>query len=304
MSKISRFIQDNSLSTSLAALAGRSLPIGILHLLANRIASILSQFPSSTLYRSIASNQSVIRGESNPQVVKQAVKETLQMTARGLADYYYFRNLPDQISAQVHFDTQFEEVYQTCLRKEQRTLILILHMGNFDLGGLALARRGLEFQILSYPHPGSGYQNQNAFRKDHGLLVTPISISSLRLAEQRLKENGTVLTGIDRPDFGIRPDRMPLFFGRPARLSDAFIRLAMRLQASLYLVACESLQNGRTLVKSSSRIPIENGKYNDDRLVKYNLESVLGYGNVWLRQHPEQWTMSYPVWAEPDSEEK
>jgi lauroyl/myristoyl acyltransferase len=258
----------------------------------------MSQFQSGTLYRSIAANQSVIRSENDPKELKKAVKQTLLSTARGLADYYHFRDHPDQILERVHFDPQFDELFHACLRREQRTLMLILHMGNFDLGGQAIARRGLEFQILSYAHPGSGYQNQNTFRQNHGLIVTPISVSNLRLAEERLKQNGTVLTGIDRPDPGVPSEHRPMFFGRPALLSDAFIRLSMRLNLTIHLIACEAMPNGHILVKSTPRLPFADGKYNDDDLVRQNMEMALGYAETWLRQHPEQWSMTYPVWAE------
>jgi lauroyl/myristoyl acyltransferase len=296
MGIISHLIQDNNVSITLASLAGRSFPLSVLYALSDGITSVMSQAKFSDLYRSVAANQVAIRGETNPQKIQLAVKQSLRATARGLVDYYHFREHPQKLLERVHFDPLFDELFQTCMRKEQKTLMLILHMGNFDLAGQVIALRGLEFQILSYAHPGSGYQSQNTFRQNHGLIITPISIASLRQAEQRLNQNGTVLTGIDRPDPNVPPARRPVFFGRPASLSDAFIRMAMRLHLAVHLIACETLANGHTLVKTTPRIPIVEGKYNDEELVRQNLELTLGYGETWLRQHPEQWSMTYPVW--------
>lgn len=294
MDTYSQIIQDSDISIHFADLAGRSLPISLLYGLADLITAVLLTRKNSKLIRAIACNQAVVRGEYRPEKIYQAAKETLRANARCLVDYYHFREHPQKVLERVRFDPQFEDLFQICQRKTQKTLILIVHMGNFDLAGEMLALRGLDFQILSYPHPGRGYQNQNNFRKKYGLNVTPISIQNLRLAENRLAENGTILTGIDRPD----PSSVlsPRFFGKPAALSGAFIRLAMRMELAVYLVTCETLASGETLLKSSPRLPILYGDQADNALVLENLERILTYGENWIKQHPEQWSMTYPVW--------
>ncbi|MCY0726124.1 hypothetical protein OVW19_30760, partial [Klebsiella pneumoniae] len=79
------------------------------------------------------------------------------------------------------------------LDEKDGTLMVGPHITNFDMVGRALALRGMNMQILSYPQPPGGYSFQNQLRELPGVRVTPMSIQALRKASETLRAGHTVL---------------------------------------------------------------------------------------------------------------
>jgi lauroyl/myristoyl acyltransferase len=174
-------------------------------------------------------------------------------------------------------------------------VVVAPHLSNFDLAGQAFALRGWPFQVLSYPQPGKGYQWQNQFRSQAGMQVTPMSLVSLRQAKERLKRGGIVLTGMDRPVAG--SNYRPKFFGRPAGMPVAYIRLAMETNVPVMVVACQTQPDGSYLVRGSEllwMLPHSNLKAG----IETNAERVLKEAEKFICLAPQQWSMTFPVWPE------
>ena len=169
------------------------------------------------------------------------------------------------------------------------------HFSNYDLAARAAAISGLCMQVLSYPNPGRSYRWQNQYRNFEGIEVTPISISSLRIAVKRLENGGTILTGIDRPN-GNNSCR-PTFFGKPASLPTGYIRLAIKTGVPISVILCSSTPEGRYRLSVSD--PITMIKRRDPvEEEKMNAEVVLSGIEVLIKNDPGHWSMFYPVWPE------
>jgi lauroyl/myristoyl acyltransferase len=157
-----------------------------------------------------------------------------------------------------------------------------------------LAVRKVSFQTLSFPNPNEGYQLQNYIREKYGLYVTPMSVSSMREAEQRLRDAGMVLTGLDRP----LPDSKytPKFFGRPTHLPVSYIAMAIKNQVPVAVVCCYA--DGKRFILDASEI-IDMLPFKDrQEEIERNAERVLLEAEKMIRAHPEQWFMYYPLWPE------
>lgn len=173
-------------------------------------------------------------------------------------------------------------------------MVVMCHMGAFDLSVRAAVARGFEGFGLAMPRPGGGYQKQNEFRREAGVAAIPISRESIKEAVQHLRAGGVVVTGADRP----LPDAVhrPNFLGRPASLPVHYVSLAMRANVPIVAIAYILEPDGYHLYVSEE-IEIVGRKNRRDTLA-YNAERVLAVIGEFIHCAPQQWMMFYPVWPE------
>src|SRR5690606_31650638 len=108
-------------------------------------------------------------GGLTPKELEDITLRVLKSNARCLFDFYHNLNDGDRILHMVAFSPRFQKIFDERKKGEKGAFFVAPHLSAFDLTGLALAARGLRFQILSYPQPGSGYTWQNKLRDEHGL---------------------------------------------------------------------------------------------------------------------------------------
>lgn len=298
---MANFLQDiinSRVGVGTGLVVGRIIPAVLGYPLARFLGSIAASRKNSHLVSAIRSNHQVVREfQESPLSLDDAVKTTLRNQATCLFDFYHNLYFPSKIKSQVDFSPAFQEVFERCNNDGVPRLFVAPHIGGFDQAGLALAYRGLHVQVLSYPNPGSGYQWQNKIRSEGGLKITPISMSSVSEARKRLLEGGTVLTGLDRPN----PDKkyQPRFFGRPTALPVFYVRLALKTNAEVRVVASFIKPNHKYELDISD--PIHFNEMDDpNEEILANAERVLAVAEQFILRAPYQWSMFYPLW--PDQE--
>ena len=195
--------------------------------------------------------------------------------------------------AKVRVDPDEWALAEATLRDERGTIVVGPHMSNFDLAGLWIAAQGFEMQALSLPKPERGGKILNLFRRHQGLLVTPVNLRSLRMAAERLKAGGIVVTGVDRPVS--LADEPVLFFDAPARMPSGHVRLALQTDARILVACCIQASDGYYEIQFAP--PLEVERTGDrKRDVRHNVRRVLEIIERMIRQAPEQWPMFVPVW--------
>ncbi len=185
---------------------------------------------------------------------------------------------------------------QEALGSGRGVFFLGCHLSNFDLGGIALSQfLPVPLQVLSLADPAPGFEVLNGLRERAGVMVTPISPSSLRSAMGRLQLGGAVITGVDRP-VG-EGDEPVEFFGMRAYLPTGYVRIPLRTRALvLTLGACYEEGEYRIMVNP----PLEMVHTGDrERDVQVNVQQVLGEIEGFIRRYPDQWMMFLPVWRNP-----
>ena len=123
----------------------------------------------------------------------------------------------------------------------------------------------------------------------------PASLETVRMAVERLREGGTVVTGVDRPfaDSNFRPR----FFGRPAALPVGHIRLALKFDPPVFAMGGCLKPDGHYELWASE--PIEMERTGDkDQDVVLNAERVLAKIEETIRRFRTQWNMTYAVWPD------
>ena len=190
-------------------------------------------------------------------------------------------------------EAAFERVKQS-----KACVIVSPHISNFDLMGYALALKGIDVQILSFPNPNASYKVQNQLRESYGLHVTPMSFSAFRESRIRLNRGGSILTGLDRPvDSNAREKYQPRFFGHPSHLPVTYVRMAKDAQAPVIIMAVAYQPDGTYSLEASQPIWMEPAD-NPETEILMNTEKVLKFAGEFILKYHEQWAMYYPIWPE------
>ncbi len=276
---------------------GRILPQGVGYPLARWIANRIANRKDVRMVKAVKANQWVVSdGQLSAAQLDEMARRVFRNIARSQYDLYHNLTSEQGLIKKIELTSETEQDIEKIKdRGAGGILIVCPHLSNFDLMGRALAIRGINFQALSPPEPPGGYQMQNYLRRKAGIEMTPISVAALRQATQRLQQGGVVITGVDRPIAGEK--YRPRFFGRRASLPVGHIRLALKAEVPLRVVACQTVPGCKYRLILSDPVPMR--RYPDliDETEK-NAEAVLAIVEQWIKQSPEQWAMTYPVWPE------
>ena len=279
---------------TLAAILGRLLPLRSGLALADWLAERFASKPESADVQAVRFNQQMLEGgRLSPEELDARVRAVFRNSARGVAEVLYYQYRPAKLMRRVDAN-QAMQGYVRLTQEQQRGLVFTCpHTGNYDLAGRALGLLGLRALILAEPSPRADYNYQNRLRRQTGLTIRTISMESLREAAGFLEQGGSVLTGVDWPVGEAR--YRPRFCGAPSLLPTAHIRLAVKVQAPVVVVACHRRADGRYYIDSSEPIPLRVGRTMPETILS-NTEAVLEVVERFVRQDPAQWLLYQPVW--------
>jgi lauroyl/myristoyl acyltransferase len=269
--------------------------------LAPRLGSIYAGWNRLPSVRAARTNQWVVAGGGLPASrLDELTRAVFQTTAKGFYDFYHYMNNHQAAIELVEIDSSVREAVEWYRNGHSGVLVVIPHVSNFELLALAFANislfSGVKVQFLSYPQPTAGYRLQNRIRDLEGLLITPISMESMRQAIQFMKQGGVVLTGVDRP-MGSDAISRPSFFGRPSNLPTGYVRLALKAGVPVLVVSGQTLSDGHYRLLAFDPIQMQSYQDKTEELLQ-NAQSVLAVIEGVIRRAPEQWAMFYPVWPE------
>ncbi len=291
-------ILNTTLCLRLAILLGKVLPRKVGLALANNIGTLLGNRKKSDMVQAIRANQWVIHHHKlTPEALDAFPKIIFRSAARCMFDYFYFLARPDRLQNVIKYSPNAQEALAR-IREHQTTVIVCPHLSNFDLMGYALALNDIKVQVLSFPNPNASYQLQNQLREGVGIEVTPLSLTAFRQARSRLKNGGSILTGLDRP----LPDNLldkyhPTFFGYPTNLPVTYVRMAKEANAPVIIMAATSQPDGHYILEGSAPIWMDSAKSLETEILS-NANKVLGQAEGLIRKYARQWAMFYPVWPQ------
>jgi len=195
--------------------------------------------------------------------------------------------------------TDWSILENACARK-RGVLLLTPHLGNWELGGALLARRGIKIVVLTQAEPGDGLTElRQASRARWGIETFVIGSNGFDFVEiiKRLQAGENVALLIDRP-----PEAKAVevnLFGQPFRASVAAAELARAAGCALIGVVVAHEAGGY-----AARILPE---FTYDRAALGNRENrqqltqqILSAFEPEIHRYPEQWFHFVPVWPEAD----
>jgi lauroyl/myristoyl acyltransferase len=299
-------ISTTGWTTLLAIFIAQVLPPYIGYPLARALGRLVGLFPRGAAYRSLRLNLWIVSGKQlKGRELDRAVHRVFANQSSALYNFYRALTHPDIVQEKVRLSPAFSRLVEECKKEERGTLLLIPHLSGFNLGGLRLVQEKMRYLTLANADNSVAYQWQNELRNQHGMEVVPFTIEALRQARERLQAGGTVQTGVDRPLDDAR--YMPRFFGYPASLPVAYVRLALHTHARVFVVGFTTLKDRTHLIDVSDEVVMEPDEDMERELVS-NAEKVLTEAEAFIRRDPLHWMMFFPVWpselAELEGQEK
>ncbi len=293
-----KLIIHQPLGIQLAMLTGKTLPrergLKFVSFLGKSFGSI----KASPLVKAIRANQWVIHQESlTKKELDDLPKTVFASAARCLFDYLYYLPRPEALQGVIDISPKAQLAF-TRIQNEEPCVVVCPHLSNFELMGYILALKNIDVQVLSFPNPKGTYRLQNQLRKSLGITVTPMSLNAFRMARERLRRGGSILTGLDRPLSNNRTDKYkPLFFGHEANLPLAYIRMAKEANAPVIILAPTSQPGGRYCLEGSDLIWMT-PEDNLETEILNNASKVLTRAEGFIKKYSNQWAMFYPVWPQ------
>jgi lauroyl/myristoyl acyltransferase len=291
-----------TLGTASILALSQGLPPFIGHPVAALVAYFLGNRVLSPTFRAIMVNQWVANDcKFHARELRQAIRRVYQQQGRSLYDFYHNLDRPTEISRLAEISDKFRTLIEACKsgRRKKGTLLLMPHLAGFNVSGFRLVQLGFKFLTLAVPNPNRGYLWQNQLRNERGMEVLPMNMEALQLARQRLQSGGVVLTGVDRPHH--ESVYAPKFFGRPAALPVAYVKLALKTDAEVVLVNFHTQKNGISTADVSDPLTLERLPDPHEELV-VNAENILKVIEGFIRADPTQWMMFLPVWPDVEIE--
>ncbi len=250
------------------------------------------------MVKAIRANQWVIHDKDLTEEELDAKPETVfRSAARCMFDFFYYLTRAEELQSVVDLSPRALSVMER-IQNKQPCVVVCPHLSNFELMGYVLALHNVDVQVLSYPKPNISYKQQNKLRKNLGIQVTPMSMQAFRQARARLRQGGSILTGLDRPLSSEHLEKyVPTFFGHQANLPVVHVRMAKEANAPVFVLASTSQPSGRYRLESSD--PIWMKSNNDlEKEILSNANRVLEEAESLIKTYSDQWAMFYPVWPQ------
>jgi lauroyl/myristoyl acyltransferase len=191
-----------------------------------------------------------------------------------------------------------EETLQDVLSDTRGVILLTLHMGNWEIGGIAMSERGITPPTVAYfpdSHDIIEFQ-RNRFRgignADH-IEIREGQFSAIKLLRV-LQEGGMIAIQGDRLqyDSGVEME----MFGRTATFPKGPILLAAAANAIIVptFMVMEGYNTYNIYIEKPVEIKVYSGRQDT---VKNNLKTIISVFEKYIRRYPDQWYTFMPFWA-------
>jgi KDO2-lipid IV(A) lauroyltransferase len=257
------------------------------------IARLVARRKDTFLYKAVRSNQAVIRGREYHSAELDGVVEGVCIHAANSYVDWFKSVVYGESYVEKSLIVEDHILADAWEAKEKGHGVIYAggHLSNFNMFLMMLGARDLPVQVLSYHEERGSYRSDNALRKGFNINVTPISMESLRTAIRRLKRNGFVLTGVDRPDTG--GEKLD-FFGHKVTLPIGHARLAINTNSFIKVGVVQYVRDGLFRATGPQIIePVLSGNRQMDvlQLAQQTINILSGY----ILDRPGEWLMFYPV---------
>ncbi len=236
----------------------------------------------------------VVAQPADSPAVQRIAREVFRNQAKNYFDLLRVAALtPEQIAATVREVRGLEHV-DRALARGHGIVLASAHFGNIDLAGQIMALRGYRVTALAeHIRPERLFEYVRRQRESHGMAFIAID-RFLRPAFRALRANEIVGSAIDRnvSDAG----RLVDFFGRPARLPDGYLRLALHTGAALVLCFCRRLTDNTFAITVEPEIELHRDDAQEDAIAA-GQRRVISLFEGYLSQFPDQWVYFQPVWT-------
>jgi phosphatidylinositol dimannoside acyltransferase len=239
----------------------------------------------------------VLGPEASEEHLDRVTREGVRSYARYWMETFRLPSLPlDRVLAGVDATTEGVEHLDNAHAQGRGVIVVLPHMGNYEIAGAWLVRHGLPFTTVAERlRPDALFERFLAYRQKLGMEVLPLTGGDQPPADvlaERLRAGGTVclLGDRDMTASGVEVD----FFGERATMPAGPALLAIRTGASLLPVSLWHLPGGwGQRVHPPVAIPVDGPLRERIRVVTQRVADTFAAA---IAEHPSDWHMMQRLW--------
>ena len=189
-------------------------------------------------------------------------------------------------------------------RRKQGVLLVTPHLGNWEVGGYALAARGIRLYVVTLSEPAAGLTETRAqARARNGIETIIVGDDPFGFVQiiKRLQEGAVMAILLDRP---LESSRVSVdFFGRPFHAAIAAAELA-RASGCLILPVFLPRAGRGYRIELLPEIAYERNELGGRDARQRLTQRIFRAFEPFVRQYPDQWYHFIPIWPSEKTYEK
>lgn len=254
--------------------------------------------------RGIRANLRVVEGRGH---VERLVFSTFYKYARYWVDVLLMSRLTGERLDTLIGRKSGGEFLEDALARGNGAILITPHLGNWELGGLALAERGVRVNVMTFREPDEKVNAmRERVRRARGIgtiYVNREDTSPLAIIEavNALRRNEVVALLGDR-DGSSHTIRLP-FFGRQTSIPAGTAYLAIATGAPVIPVFVP-LEGKRYATLMEEAVHFPSGRGAHGHAVREGTERILGVFEKYIRLYPDQWYNFFPYWQENTTQQE
>lgn len=225
--------------------------------------------------------------------VRHLARRAFQGYAQTLADFVLLGNIDgEELLARLTYSGR--EHLDAALEEGRGAVLVVPHMGSWDMAAAAAAALGYPISAIAEPFPGSLDGAVIASRESFGLKIIPIGRRAVGAVRGALEAGEVVALACD-----LAPERGGCevnFFGRKARVAGGPIAFARRTGAAVVPAACYRTGPGHYHVHIDSLIDVPRDGA-DREAQTLGMQRVIDRFETFIRKRPEQWYVFRPMFS-------
>ncbi len=230
----------------------------------------------------------------------QLCRSNLDHFARMLADYFYCAGRSAAQADALLEQWQGKEHLINARDQGRGVIVITGHLGNWELGGILLALRGLPMTVVTLDEPSTALTDwRDNYRRRMGIktiAVGPGREFAFVEMMQTLRRGECLAMLVDRPYAGAGTPVS--LFGRETQFSSAPALLWQHTGAPVVPAFVVTGASGRYI--SFAEPPVQMHAEGGARVsLAANTQAVASVFESIIRRHPEQWFNYVPIWSSP-----
>lgn len=238
----------------------------------------------------VINNLKIIFPNENDKIIQKKAKGVFVNFALYLVEFFRFSEVDPEF-VKKHFEIKGEEFLKEAIKNGKGGIILTAHIGNWELGGMAVALSGYPLIVIALDHKNP--KVNHFFRKrreSKSIEVVSLGVA-VRKCYEGLRKNKFVAILGDR-DFS--NTGYPLsFLNKIKKIPRGPAALALRTGALIIPVFCIRQGLDRIVVECFKPIKISD-KTTEIEIIQEYTKIIEGQ----IRKYPSQWLMFREFWKE------
>lgn len=274
----------------------RFVPVRIAYAVVDLFAPILSPFWGHQYRWAVANMRRILGPRPDPLEVRRHVRAVFRNYAKYMVELLRLpHTTPEEVERR--FSVHGIEHIERGLEDGRGVVLVLAHMGNWDMAGVLLASRGFPVNVIHDTlRPKRWNDRVQAIRGAIGLRLIPVE-TGVRDMLRALRRNEILAILIDRP---MEREGVPVqFFGADTRVPGGAATLALRAGAP---VVCAAITRRGDRFEAQVSPPIDLRPSGDSqRDVRDLTQQIMSWLEARIRSNPDQWYMFRNMWPDGSS---